>query len=139
MHFSFSCSPSLQYWAWQLFPSPFSDCIRDLHRTEHFFHHLLQILHSGLWTEGSGYSVGEQAEQYFSHESSRCQTVKTMSLPQSVDTLTQSAEDWAERKRQSQPQALVDRYTLSVLEMQKACTKCFTLLCLVVVATSSWD
>jgi len=69
----------------------------------------LQITHSGLWAENSGYSVGEQAEQYFSHESSRAQTVKTMSLAQSVDTLTQSAEDWAEHKRQGQAKALAAR------------------------------
>lgn len=54
---------------------------------------LLQMQHSGLWTLGSGYSVGEQAEQYFSHESARSQNIKTMSLSSSVDHLTQSALD----------------------------------------------
>lgn len=75
---------------------------------------LVQVLHRTVYMQGACYCVGEQAEQVFSHESARAQSIKTMAHGQAVDTLTFSAMDWSGDKRQQQAKALVKRCVWSL-------------------------
>ncbi|XP_065072071.1 uncharacterized protein LOC135696565 isoform X2 [Rhopilema esculentum] len=79
-----------------------------------------EVLYGGLWTEGSGYTIGEEDEQIFSYLSRTGSTIKHMLPEHRDDAITEFAMYWNKRKVDKMAELLHRRFKQVCQKERKA-------------------